>query len=97
MDVGTCRTIQVKALQQGYTKVKVIYNHGKILLEASITIATYDQLIVSTYFCHYTLMPGFSSNISFELTKCKYFVAVLKALCIGKLTAIMKQCSIPSQ
>ena len=41
-----CRTI--KTLQQGYTKVKAVYNHGRIHLESSITIATYVAFVVSS-------------------------------------------------
>ncbi|XP_052800976.1 nuclear pore membrane glycoprotein 210-like [Mya arenaria] len=41
---GSCTTVKVKALQQGHTKVKVTYSHGKVILDSSITIATYEPL-----------------------------------------------------
>lgn len=44
---GSCRTIKVKALQQGHTKVVATYDHGGISLQSAVTIATYDKLIVS--------------------------------------------------
>jgi len=66
---GSCRTIKVKAIQQGYTKVKVIYSHGRVLLESSITIATYDPLVVSIscLFCKIVQMflnPTVSKEVS---------------------------------
>ena len=52
---GSCRTVKLKALQQGHTKVIATYDHGGISLQSSVTIATYDKLIVSVMYCmHYT-------------------------------------------
>ena len=47
MKDSSCRTIKVRALQQGHTKVVATYDHGGINLQSSVTIATYDKLIVS--------------------------------------------------
>ena len=40
----------MKALQQGHTKVVATYDHGGINLQSTVTIATYDKLIVSIAF-----------------------------------------------
>ncbi|XP_052218938.1 nuclear pore membrane glycoprotein 210-like isoform X2 [Dreissena polymorpha] len=44
LEEGSCRIIKVKAVQQGHTEVKVSYDHGKVKLQSSITIAAYDPL-----------------------------------------------------
>ena len=44
---GSCRTVKVKGRQQGHTKVIATYDHGGITLQSTVTIATYDKLIVS--------------------------------------------------
>ncbi|XP_053384665.1 nuclear pore membrane glycoprotein 210-like [Mercenaria mercenaria] len=77
---GSCRTVKVKALQQGHTKVKAIYNHGNIKLESSITIATYDALVPVDPEVESVITVGASKEVIFSggpqpwiLDSSKYF------------------------
>ncbi|KAL3841492.1 hypothetical protein ACJMK2_019630 [Sinanodonta woodiana] len=39
-----CRTVKVKALNQGHTKVKASYNHEGVILDSILTIAAHEPL-----------------------------------------------------
>ena len=43
---GSCASIKVKALAQGHTELKVVYQFKDIRLKASVTIAAYRPLRV---------------------------------------------------
>ena len=42
----SCTRIKVKATKQGHTELMAVYEHGKVRLSATVTIAAYNPLKV---------------------------------------------------